>query len=98
MSGYTTVQSFPEVHPRGDCTTAYLAWYIGHMGKKQESSKKWRGRRSSSFDSFLEDEGIRGEVDAVAVKRVLAWQLKEAMREQKRTKQSRAKQLRTSRS
>ena len=29
----------------------------------------------SSFDTFLEEEGIREEVEAVAIKRVLAWQL-----------------------
>lgn len=52
----------------------------------------------SSFDSFLEEEGIREEVEAVAIKRVLAWQLEEAMRQQRKTKQAMAKQLQTSRS
>lgn len=52
----------------------------------------------STFDSFLEQEGIREEVEAVAIKRVLAWQLKTAMKEQRKTKQLMAKQLRTSRS
>ena len=52
----------------------------------------------SSFDSFLEEEGIREEVEAVAVKRVLAWQLTQAMREKQKTKQEMAKLLRTSRS
>jgi hypothetical protein len=52
----------------------------------------------STFDSFLEEEGIREEVEAIAIKRVLAWQLSEAMRKQQKTKQAMAKQLRTSRS
>ena len=52
----------------------------------------------STFDSFLEEEGIREEVEAVAVKRVLAWQLAEAMRKTKKTKQALARELRTSRS
>jgi antitoxin HicB len=52
----------------------------------------------STFDSFLDDEGIREEVEAVAIKRVLAWQLKKAMKKQRKTKQDLAKQLRTSRS
>lgn len=52
----------------------------------------------STFDSFLEEEGIREEVEAVAIKRVLAWQLEQAMREQRKTKQSLARQLSTSRS
>jgi antitoxin HicB len=52
----------------------------------------------STFDSFLEAEGIREEVEAVAIKRVLAWQLEQAMREQQKTKRAMAKQLHTSRS
>jgi antitoxin HicB len=52
----------------------------------------------STFDSFLDEEGIRGEVEAVAVKRVLAWQLERAMQKQHKTKQTLARELRTSRS
>ena len=64
--------------------------------------KKRRKRRTShsgtTFDSFLEQEGIREEVEAVAIKRILAWQLEQAMQNQRKTKQAMAKQLRTSRS
>ena len=52
----------------------------------------------SSFDSFLEEQGIREEVEAVAIKRVLVWQLSQAMRNQQKTKQAMARELRTSRS
>ena len=52
----------------------------------------------STFDSFLEEQGIREEVEAVAIKRVLAWQLLQAMRKQQKTKRAMARQLRTSRS
>lgn len=52
----------------------------------------------STFDSFLEQEGIREEVEAVAIKRVVAWQLEQAMRKQQKTKQAMARQLHTSRS
>jgi hypothetical protein len=65
------------------------------------SAKKMRKRvdhSGSTFDSFLEEEGIRGDVEAVAVKRVLAWQLEQAMQKQQKTKQAMAKQLHTSRS
>ena len=64
-------------------------------------TKKYRRKidhSGSTFDSFLEKEGIREEVEAVAIKRVLAWQLVQAMRKQQKTKQAMAKQLRTSRS
>jgi antitoxin HicB len=63
--------------------------------------KRNKGRTDhsgSSFDSFLGEEGIREEVEAVAIKRVLAWQLAQAMREQQKTKQAMAKELHTSRS
>jgi phosphoribosylformylglycinamidine (FGAM) synthase PurS component len=52
----------------------------------------------STFDSFLEEEGIREEVEAVAVKRILAWQLEQAMKQQQKTKRAMARELRTSRS
>jgi antitoxin HicB len=52
----------------------------------------------STFDSFLEEEGIRGEVEAIAVKRVLAWQLEREMHKQHKTKLAMARELHTSRS
>jgi antitoxin HicB len=65
-------------------------------------SNKKNGKRFDhsglTFDSFLEEEGIRDEVEAVAIKRVLAWELEQAMKRQQKTKQALAKQLRTSRS
>jgi antitoxin HicB len=61
-------------------------------------SRKKVDHSGSTFDSFLEEEGIREEVEAVAIKRVLAWQLEQAMKNQQKTKQAMAKQLRTSRS
>src|ERR1022692_1334166 len=52
----------------------------------------------STFDSFLEEEGIREEVEAVAVKRVISSQLAEALKKKRKTKQALAKELNTSRS
>ena len=54
-------------------------------------------RLGSSFDSFLEDEGILEDVHAEAVKRVLAWQVKQFMEENQLTKSAFAKQIETSR-
>ena len=45
----------------------------------------------------MKEEGIREEVEAVEVKRILAWELERAMRQQRRTKQAMAKELRTGR-
>jgi antitoxin HicB len=52
----------------------------------------------TSFDSFLEDEGLLDEVQAVAIKRVLAWQLSEAMKAGKISKKAMAERMGTSRS
>jgi antitoxin HicB len=61
-------------------------------------NRKRMDHSGSTFDSFLEEEGIREEVEAIAIKRVLAWQLSQAMQEQRKTKRAMAKQLHTSRS
>ena len=65
---------------------------------KVRKNRKTVDHSGSSFDSFLDQEGIREEVEVVAIKRVLAWQLEQAMQKQKKTKQALARQLHTSRS
>ena len=52
----------------------------------------------SSFDEFLEEEGILAEVSAIALKRVLAWQIAQAMENQGFSKASMADAMNTSRS
>ena len=52
----------------------------------------------SSFDSFLEQEGILGAVTARALKRVIARQLDALMKDQGLSKTSLAERMRTSRS
>ena len=64
----------------------------------RRKNRKKKDHSGSTFDSFLEQEGIREEVEAIATKRVLAWQLQQAMRKQRKTKQAMARQLHTSRS
>ena len=51
----------------------------------------------SSFDDFLQEEGIHEEVTARAIKRVLAWQIEQAMKAQGLTKSEMAKRMSTSR-
>jgi antitoxin HicB len=51
----------------------------------------------SSFSDFLKEEGLFEEVTAHAVKRVLAWQIEQAMKEQGITKVEMAKRMKTSR-
>ncbi len=51
----------------------------------------------SSFDDFLEEEGLLSEVTAIAAKRVLAWQIKQEMDSRKLTKTAMATAMNTSR-
>lgn len=51
----------------------------------------------SSFESFLQKEGIFEEVNAAAVKSVIAQSLKQHMEEQRITQTEMAKKLQTSR-
>jgi predicted XRE-type DNA-binding protein len=57
-------------------------------------SKKQMG---SSIDDFLKAEGIFEEAQAEAIKEVVAWQLAEAMKQQKISKNKMAALLKTSR-
>lgn len=56
-----------------------------------------KGHIGSSFDSFLDEQGIREETTQVAVKRVIAWQLAQVMEEQHITKVEMARRVGTSR-
>ncbi|PYT51581.1 MAG: Fis family transcriptional regulator [Acidobacteria bacterium] len=64
------------------------------MSKKRKQRKNHLG---SSIDDFLKAEGIFEEAQAQAVKEVVAWQLDEAMRKRKISKNKMAKLLKTSR-
>ncbi len=57
-------------------------------------SKKHMG---SSIDDFLKEEGIFEEAQTLAVKEVVAWQLAEAMKKKKISKNKMAMLLKTSR-
>jgi antitoxin HicB len=51
----------------------------------------------SSFESFLEEEGLLDSVDEAAVKEVIAWQVAEEMKGRRLTKTALAGAMRTSR-
>jgi hypothetical protein len=46
----------------------------------------------SDFDDFLREEGVLEEVEAVAAKSLLAFQISEAMKEQELSKSAMARQ------
>jgi predicted XRE-type DNA-binding protein len=51
----------------------------------------------SDFDDFLSDEAILEEATAVAIKRVVAWQIGQEMKAQHLTKTALAEKMHTSR-
>lgn len=51
----------------------------------------------SNFDDFLSKEGILSEVEALATKRVLAFQIEQAMHSKRLTKTAMAAKMNTSR-
>ena len=52
----------------------------------------------SNFDDFLVEEGLLAETEAVAIKRVVAYQVAKMMEEQHISKTAMAKRMKTSRS
>lgn len=62
-----------------------------------KKTKHTNPHTGSSFDDFLEEEGVLEETTAVALKRVIARQLEEKMKLQKLTKSAMARQMNTSR-
>jgi predicted XRE-type DNA-binding protein len=61
------------------------------MSKKNPS-------RGSTFSSYLKEDGTYDDTTAVAVKRVLAFQLEQAMEKEHLSKNQMAKRMKTSRS
>ena len=60
--------------------------------------KESKGRISDeTFDQFLADQGMLEDAEEVAIKRVLAWQIAEAMKAQGLTKTAMAALMRTDR-
>jgi DNA-binding Xre family transcriptional regulator len=65
---------------------------------KAKAKTKKGARVGQRFDNFLKEEGMHEEVHATAIKRVIAWQLAEAMKAKHITKSEMAKRMSTSRS
>lgn len=72
-----------------DCQASVELVEVGIMGTKN---------LGSSFDNFLEDEGLLEDATATAVKRIIAYQLTEKMSEDNISKSAMARRMETSRS
>jgi antitoxin HicB len=61
-------------------------------------AKKTKGRISKeTFDEFLDDQGMLADAEDAAIKRVLAWQIAEAMKKEGLTKTAMAARMKTDR-
>lgn len=60
-------------------------------------AKKKNPHLGSKFGDFLAEDGLLEDVTATAMKRVLAWQIEQAMKKQRITKTTMAKRMGTSR-
>jgi DNA-binding Xre family transcriptional regulator len=63
-----------------------------------KAKAKRKARVGQPFDDFLKQEGMQEEVHAAAIKRVIAWQLTEAMKARHISKSEMARRMSTSRS
>jgi antitoxin HicB len=59
--------------------------------------KRKNPHRGSTLDSFLKEEGVLEEFRAAAVKEVIAWQIQQAMKKKKLSKNKMAELMDTSR-
>ncbi len=57
-----------------------------------------RKKKPYTLNDFLEEENIAEEVNAVAIKRVISWQVQQAMEHQHLSKKAMAERMHTSRS
>jgi transcriptional regulator with XRE-family HTH domain len=64
----------------------------------KRAKRRRSARKLSTLDDFLTKEGKREEFEAVAIKEVLAWQIGEAMKASKLSRQGMAQRMKTSRS
>jgi predicted XRE-type DNA-binding protein len=63
------------------------------MTAKKRKNPHW----GSTVDEFLAEEGMLEELRAVAIKEVIAWQIEQAMKKQKLSKNRMAELMETSR-
>ena len=91
-----------RVGERGQCHPVHepnpqlaLRCRAGHDGDQMVTRKT--PHIGSSFEDFLTKEGLADDANVHAIKRVVAWQIAQAMQEQQITKAEMAKRMRTSR-
>lgn len=91
-----------------DMATVEFGWPVGmpvcrplgqiERDRAMKAKAKKKARVGQPFDDFFKQEGIQEEGHAAAIKRVIAWQLVEAMKARHISKSEMARRMSTSRS
>jgi antitoxin HicB len=79
---------------RSETFDEFLAKTEPHVSRKAKKPNL----SGSTFDSLLKEDGFLEEVEAVAMKRIIAWQIAEIMRAKRISKKTMAARMHTSRS
>ena len=78
----------------------YQLWYtqVDEVGSAEAANTVRKGRNiGTDFSEFLREEDLLEDAQAVAIKRVIAWQLGQLMKRQALTKVELARRMNTSR-
>ena len=78
----------------------YQIWYtqVDEVGSTEAANTVRKGRNTGTdFSEFLREEDLLEDAQAVAIKRVIAWQLGQLMKRQALTKVELARRMNTSR-
>lgn len=71
--------------------------YVQEITNDNDTAVGCNPHEGSSFDAFLEEEGLLEEAEEVAIKRVIAFELDRAMKQRRWSKKAAAEHLGTSR-
>jgi hypothetical protein len=80
-----------------DAEAGARACQKAHDGDFKVTKRKTKGRIGSSFDDFLDEQGIRGQVEDMALKEIISDQIATAMKAKQITKTAMARRMGTSR-
>ena len=95
--GWRHDDPFARIHQKGAKDSQTGIGVGKRAAQTSEEVKMKKQNIGSDFDDFLAEEGMLETVTAVAVKRVIAWQIEKEMSAQNMTKTAMAKKMRTSR-
>ena len=83
---------FVRIHQKGEKGSQTRVGLGNRAAQTFKEAKMKKQKIGSDFDDFLAEEGMLEEATAIAVKRVIAWQIEQEMSAQNMTKTAMAKE------